>query len=117
MKKRSNIIRNLLSVPFACLVCTSGAYVAVDKPQLDIQGGAVSSDGTTRTISALVIASLNGSSTIPVIPNEAFSLSATLASGAGSLDVGAGGSLLSATFSNFTLVDLGAFDLAYSPQT
>ncbi len=116
MKKRSNMIRNLLSALFACLVCTSGAYAAVAEPQLDVQGGSVASDGTTLSISAQVIAIITGGTPNP-IPSEAFSLSATLATGAGSLTAG---TLLSATFSNFMLVDMGfgfgtfSADLSYT---
>lgn len=106
MRTWSDIIKTLLAVLFVSCVCTSGAYAAVVKPQLDIQGGAgtVVSDGTTLTMDGLAIAIIMDSLPNIDIPDTIFSLDVTTATGLGSLTVG---TLLTADVSNFSLTNLG----------
>ena len=108
MKKSQHMLKNLLSILLVFCVCTPGAYAAVDKPQLDISLGTLSSDGTNLSIDALVIAIITDVGGINIDPDEDFSLDAVLATGMGSLTAGdAGDPLLTATLSSFTLVNLG----------
>lgn len=106
MRTWPDFIKTLLTVLFVSCVCTSGAYAAVVKPQLDIQGGAgtVVSDGTTLTMDGLAIAILMESPPNIDIPDTIFSLDVTTATGLGTLNVG---TLLSADVSGFSLANLG----------
>ena len=103
------ILKTLLALIFISCVCTSGAYAAtVDKPQLDIQGGSIVSDGTTLTITASIVAIITEGAPIILDPFADFFLSADLVSGAGSLTAGnIADPLLTATFANFSLFNLG----------
>ena len=106
MRTWPDFIKTLLTVLLVSCVCTSGAYAAVVKPQLDIQGGAgtVVSDGTTLTMDGLAIAIIMDSPPNIDIPDTIFSLDVTTATGLGSLAVG---TLLTADVSSFSLTNLG----------
>lgn len=116
MKMWNKIIKAGISVMVG-LVLTVAANATVVYPALDVQqlnadmGVASNSTGLTMDGTAFAIIYPDGSNW-PGFPDQNFSLTSD-ATGSGTLSVGHG-SILTATFSNLTLSDLGLLGSAFS---